>query len=245
MVISNLPKIYFDTDPVVDIFLKEIKPQKNKNKNKKIKNAKELWDHWSGEPIKISPYVIGEFIATARSKRYDYSLEEIFNIISNEIIPKCEIIYAKVSPDSKILDMPIFEKYALLRVDFEGKATIFNEPIDQHQVSYMLTKDLFNENWESFDTFTKGIEPGLSFDNKPKIAISSAYFELEFFKKASEFALDYDIPLKDAIHLVYATQEKVDIIVACCEHFQSAAKEIKTKFGIEIYSPEDLLKQLH
>jgi hypothetical protein len=49
---------------------------------------------------------------------------------------------------------------------------------------------------------------------------------------------------KDAIHLVYATQEKVDIIVASCDDFRNAAKKIEEKFGIKVCSPEQVLNQL-
>lgn len=218
----------------------------DESKRIKIEKATELWKRWSGEPIRISPYLIGEFIAASRRKKYHYSPDEVVNIIKDEIIPKCKIIYAKLSPDPQVLDMPIFEKYGLLRVDFEGKATISNRRIDRHQASFMISKDLTGKygKWKDLDKWTKGIEPGLSFINEPEIAISSTYFEFEFFRKASEFALEFDIPFKDAIHLVYATQEKVDIIVASCEHFRNTAQKIEKKFGIEVYSPEQILSQL-
>jgi hypothetical protein len=175
-------------------------PILEKSKEKKIEKAKELWNRWSGEPIRISPYLIGEFIAASSSERYRYSLDEIFNIINNKMIfikindekiPKCKIIHAKLSPNPKILNMPIFEKYGLLHVDFEGEATISNKPQDRHQVSFVISKDFSGKygKWDDFDKFTRGIEPGLSFINEPEITISSTYFELEFFRKASEFAL--------------------------------------------------------
>jgi len=165
-------------------------------------------------------------------------------IINNEIIPKCEMVYAKLPPDPAIFDMPILMKYGLLGMEFEGEATIFNKPVGKRKASFQITKDIFRGNWADYDLWKKDIEPGLSFINKPEITISSTYFEIEFFRKASEFSQEFDISLKDAIHLIYATQEKVDIIVASCEDFRKAAKEIKRKLGIEIYSPEEILNQL-
>ncbi|MCX9025199.1 MAG: hypothetical protein OIN85_03775 [Candidatus Methanoperedens sp.] len=213
----------------------------DESKKIKIEKATELWKRWSGEPIRISPYLIGEFIAASSSKRFHYSPDEVFNIINNEIIPKCEMIYAKLPPDTAI---SILTKYGLLGLEFEGEATIFNKPIGRHKASFQITKDIFQGNWDDYDLWKKGIEPGLSFTNKPEITISSTFFEIEFFRKASEFSQEFDMALKDAIHLIYATQEKVDIIVASCEDFRKAAQKIEKKFGIEVYSPEQILSQL-
>lgn len=53
------------------------------------------------------------------------------------------------------------------------------------------------------------------------------YFEFELFKKASEIAIDKKIPLGDALHLIYATPDKVDILVTHdIEHFRSKFDEI-------------------
>ncbi len=234
----------------IDVMMKNGKlnayGEKNLGESKKIKieKAKELWDSWNGEPIRISPYLIGEFIAAARSERYHHSPDEVFNIINNEIIPKCEVIYAKLPPDPAIFNMPILMKYGLLGMEFEGEATIFNKSIGRHKAHFQITKDIYQGNWKDYDIFKKDIEPGLDFTNKPETTISSTYFEIAFFRKASEFSQEFDICLKDAIHLIYATQEKVDIIVASCKDFRKAAKEIKRKLGIEIYSPEEILNQL-
>ncbi len=239
MVILKSTKLYFDTDPIVDIFC----PGKKTVNKVKIKKAEELWNRWSGEPIRISPYLISEFIARARNK--GYSINDILDIVNKRILPKCKIITAKLPSDSAILDnMPFLDKYGLLTVDFKGEATIDNIPIGQHSASFVLSKDLLHGTWSVFDKWTEGIQPGLSFINTPEITIGATYFEIEFFKKVSELSLEFKMRLKDSIHLLYAIQEKVDIIVANCDDFRNAAPEIKRKFGIEVYSPNEVLNQL-
>lgn len=325
----SLKRLYLDTESLLDIFI-----DRKKHSSEDIaimNNAKKFWNCFKWDKIRISPYVIGEFISVG-NRRFGRSVEKLVEIINEQVISQylfswddipgndnikliefierkygfdglkedgikkiddntrtvsygdktisltlnkdqkltlqisdgrtdefivktengklniyiqnCKVLTAKVQPDptTAVLDNVFFndykKKYTLLCMRYKGEATIDNKRAGIHEVSFAISKDLWEGNWSDYNAWTKDVVKGLSFINKPQITLNAPYFELGFFQKASDFAEKYKLPLKDAIHLVYVNREEVDIIVTKDKDFDNVNLD-----GIEIMPPEEVVNK--
>jgi predicted nucleic acid-binding protein len=237
----SLKRLYIDTESLLYVFLDRSNP--SPDDIAKMKNARKLWSCFKGDKIRISPYVIGEFISVG-NRKYGRPVDKLVKIINEQVIPKCKVLTAKVQPDptTAVLDSVFFndykKKYTVLCMRFKGEATIDNKRAGIHEVSFAVSKDLWHGDWRDYDVWTKDVVKGLSFINKPQITLSAPYFELGFFQKASDFTEKYKLPLKDAIHLVYVNREEVDIIVTTDTDFDKVKLD-----GIEIMPPEKVVNK--
>ncbi len=233
----TLPRIYFDSDTLIDALLVERKSLEEKEKEKK-EDAKRLYENWRGPPIRVSPFTIGEFIAIGRKDKYGYCLQQLLEIVSNEINPpKFELIYAEISEDSEIItNINSTHRWLFASFEVEGDATLNGSPIGKRNFGmgldvkkYLWTKGLPSENEK------------LIFTKIDSVKYTAPYFELVLFKKASEIAIKSKIALGDAIHLVYATPDKVDVLLTNDKKFLKVDK--KNSNGIKIKRPRYILDQ--
>jgi len=232
----SLPRIYFDTNVLIDATLNKIrnlgaKEQKNKD------DATKLWTTWNGQPIRISPFVIGEFISKGGTPDYNKSTEDMLNILYGNILPKCEIVNAKIGRDSALLQkLNWIEKFSLAKVEIEAEVDINGKPAGRQKIGRLLDVNLTSWNYNS----TK--ESKIHFTKIYSFNYEAPYFETVLFKTASDIAIQKNLHLADAMHLVYATREEVDIIVSSDEKFLKYGESIKSP-EIEVKSPGQIIKE--
>ncbi len=219
----RLPRIYLDSNVLIDALLPEKKPL-GKDKQTMKDAAKVLWENWRGPAIRISPHCIAEFIAVGKSAEYRYDFDYLFGVISNEIVPpKCEFIYAELNDDPEISEsLNSLQRWTFASFEIEGEATLNGKPIRSYNIGmgFDIRKNLWTKG------FAKTNE-NLTFTKVTSSKYIAPYFELALFKKASEIAINYKIPLGDALHLIYTTPDKIDILVTHdIEHFRSKFDEI-------------------
>ncbi len=219
-------------DATIDKIL-NLGPKEQKN----IKDAKRLWTNWNGQPIRISPFVIGEFISKGVTPNYNKSTKEMLNTLYGDILPKCEIVNAKVGRDSALLqNLNWIEKFSLAKVEMEGEVDVNGKPVGRQKIGRLLDVNLTSWSY------------GLTQEDKIHISkiysfnYEAPYFETVLFKTASDIAIQKNLHLADAMHLVYATREEVDIIVSSDEKFLKYGKSTKSP-EIEVKSPEDIIKE--
>jgi hypothetical protein len=98
----KLFRIYLDTCVLVSAILEsdpawqQTHQKEAKIKNEEIQASKTILSTNICE-LKTSTYALGEFISMGRAKKFGKTLQEMFNLLSAEIFPRCDILSSKTS----------------------------------------------------------------------------------------------------------------------------------------------------
>ncbi len=244
-----LDRIYVDTNVLISATLEsDLKWQEEhcseaKNKEVQIATSREIFAKWDTQNLRLSPYTLGEFISKGK-KRFNKTHEEMLALVSEIMGKKCTLLQSTITERqvptlSKDYDDNLWQ---LANINLEGEIEDEStKSLSKGSVRIIVnTSGMVSTSWGGF---------GSTIDN-PKIKIlskveySAPAYEMMLFSKAAEMSLKYDINLSDAIHLVYAKDDEIDIIVSNDADFETWNKVPKELTGrIKVMTSEQVLAQ--
>jgi len=218
----KLFRIYLDTCVLVSAIFEsdpawqQIHQKEAKSKNEEIQASKTILKTNICE-LKTSTYALGEFISMGRAKKFGKTLQEMFNLMSAEIFPRCDILPSNLA----FQDIPKLDEkwrkiwtFAEINCNADIKDVRSGESLGSRNISCSLSKDLVcmhtKDGMENFGDFE--IEKFNSLEYR------APAFEIMLFTKASEIAIRCNIHLTDALHILYA-QGNADFILTNDEEF--------------------------
>ena len=193
--------------------------------------------------LKTSTYALGEFISMGRAKKFGKTLQEMFNLMSGEIFPRCDILSSNLA----FQDIPkLDEKWGKIWTFAEINCTVnikdvrSGEYLGSRNTSCSLSKDLVcmhtKDGRENFGDF--------EIEKFNSLEYQAPAFEIMLFTKASEIAIRCNIHLTDALHILYA-QGNTDIILTNDEEFYKKwanNPQLKQETGVYVKSTIEFVR---
>jgi len=244
----KLFRIYLDTCVLVSAILEsdpawqQIHQKEAKIKNEEIQASKTILSTKICE-LKTSTYALGEFISMGRAKKFGKTLQEMFNLMSGEIFPRCDILSSNLA----FQDIPkLDEKWGKIWTFAEINCTVnikdvrSGEYLGSRNISCSLSKDLVcmhtKDGRENFGDF--------EIEKFNSLEYPAPAFEIMLFTKASEIAIRCNIHLTDALHILYA-QGNTDIILTNDEEFYKKwanNPQLKQETGVYVKSTIEFVR---
>jgi rRNA-processing protein FCF1 len=241
------PRIYLDTCVLADATLERGSRNTSESVRSEIPVAKQIFRNWPKENLFISPFVIGELIELG--KRYDKTEDEMVEVVTGQVLPRCTVIYAEeteLASIARLYSAVGVESNFAFNVDFKGEAT--DEKGILHNDAHRNHIVLFNGQFA--DSIFEGLPEdaeilrGNAVLRKTEVErVSAPVFELALFHRLAHIVHETNIPWKDAFHLYYARKENCFRILTNDGKMIRKLKNIPNGLGKPV-SPSQFKKEM-
>lgn len=253
-------RVYMDTDVLISAIL-ESDPEWQRDHKVEAKRRSQVIqasnmiftaDYMQRWKPKTSVYSISEFISTGR-RRFGKTFTEMYELISKEVFPRCEVINAELHQQGQGLPKidSQWEKHWIFS-DIHCKGDMVdrrsNKPLEMRDLKFISSLTSTGV----YHSKMGGVVSGTSYPDLNKVRIaklksikcSAPAFEILLLIKASEIANEYNLHLSDALHILYA-QGNAGIILTNDEKFHKQwdkNPKFQQKSGLQVKSTVDFVQ---